>query len=191
MALIDRVKTRAGSDLPDGELQAMIDAIAAELAARLGPAGAVTLDLGDPADPDSRFRRTLRVDRPIDTAQAIAVTEFDPGDSGAAAAQTVLAAGDYRVMHGGRTLQRLSTGPNGRSYWAPLVRVAYTPIGNAAARDEATIKLMQLDLSYRGLIKSERAGDYQWQGALSSDSYAVEREKIIAGLETGGGLVMA
>jgi hypothetical protein len=39
MPLLDRVKERTGSDLSDAELQAMIDGIAAELDARLGPAG--------------------------------------------------------------------------------------------------------------------------------------------------------
>jgi hypothetical protein len=61
----------------------------------------------------------------------------------------------------------------------------------AAARDEVTIKLIQLDLSYRGLIKSERAGDYQWAGSVSSDSYAAEREKLLASLRGAGRMVMA
>ena len=193
MALIDRVRERTGSDLSDAELQAMIDAIAAELDARLDPVGTVAVELGDPADPNSRFRHTLRLIRPIDAGQAVTIVESDPGNSGDEAAETVLAEGDYRVMHGGRTLQRLMSGPNGRAYWAPLVRVTYTPIGAAgdqAARDEATIKLVQIDLSYRGLLKSERAGDYQF--TLSGDAVA-DRERIFEGLAAarGAGMVMA
>ena len=195
MSLLDRVKTRTGSDMPDSELQAMIDAIMAEIAARFGPAGATTLELGDPTDPSSSALRTLRLAKPIDTALAVTVTEISPGNSGDAASETVLAAADYRILHGGRTLQRLVSGPNGASFWAPLVRVSYTPIGagsdGLALRDEAAIKLITLDLSYRGLIKSERAGDYQWQGSASSDSFSAEREAILAGLEGPGGLVLA
>ncbi|PHQ63184.1 MAG: hypothetical protein COC10_07455, partial [Sphingobium sp.] len=64
----------------------------------------------------------------------------------------------------------------------------YTPIGEQAARDEALIKLMQLDLSYRGGLKSERAGDYQF--TLSGDPVA-DREAIFAALGQRRGMVMA
>lgn len=188
MALLDRVKTRTGSDLPDDELEAMIDGIVAELEARFGPAGAFTVELGDPSDPSSRFNRTLRLARPLDAGEDVTIVERDPGNSGQAEADVTLAAADYRVMHGGRTLQRLTGGPNGRDYWAPLVSVTYTPIGEQPARDEAVIKLMQLDLSYRGGLKSERAGDYQF--TLSGDPVA-DREGIFKALEQRRGMVMA
>ena len=193
MALIDRVKERVGlgggaSDLSDTELQAMIDAITVELDARLGPAGEITVELGDLDDPVSRMQRTLRLNRPIDVTQPVTVIEDEPADSGLALARTTLDPADYRVLHGGRTVQRLTGGPNGRSFWAPLVTLTYTVAGAAAARDEATIKLIQLDLSYRGGLKSERAGDYQF--TLGSDPVA-EREAIIAALGQRGGMVMA
>src|SRR3546814_8167666 len=140
MPLLDRVKERTGSDLSDVELQAMIDAIDAELDVRLGPVGQTIVQLGDLADPNSRFRRTLKLARPIDTAQAVTIVEVDPGNTGDPANEVALAADDYAVLHGGRTLQRLIGGANGRHYWAPLVKVTYTPIANQAARDEATIK---------------------------------------------------
>jgi hypothetical protein len=75
MPLLDRVKERTGSDLSDAELQAMIDGITAELDARLGPAGQLTVELGDLSDPDSRFRRTLKLARPIDTAEDVTIVE--------------------------------------------------------------------------------------------------------------------
>lgn len=188
MPLLDRVKERTGSDLSDGELQAMIDGITAELAARLGPVGPITVELGDPTDPISAQKRTLRLARPADTAEDLAVTELEPGNDGQAENEITLDAADYRVIHGGRTLQRLTGGPNGRNYWAPLVRVTYTPIADQAARDEATIKLVHLDLSYRGGLKSERAGDYQF--TLGNDP-ASEREAILASLAPKSGMVMA
>lgn len=188
MSLLDRVKERTGSDLSDSELQAMIDGIAAEMDARFGPAGPITVELGDPTDPCSRNMRTLRLARPIDTAESVEIIELDPSNSGDAATQLTMAADDYRVLHGGRTLQRLITGTHGRFYWAPLVTVSYTPLGESAARDEATIKLMQLDLSYRGGLKSERAGDYQF--TLSGDPVA-DREAIFEGLAQRRGMVMA
>ncbi len=191
MALIDRVKERTGSDLSDTELQAMIDAITAEIEARFGPTGERTIELGDPADPESRYRATIRITPPLDATKAVTIVERDPGNSGLVAAELILAAADYRVLHGGRTLQRLTGGPNGRQFFAPTVSITYTPIGDAgdqAAREEAVIKLMQLDLSYRGGLKSERAGDYQF--TLAGDIGA-ERQTIFEGLATRHGLVMA
>lgn len=187
-ALLDRVKLRLQTDLPDSELLVMIDAIAAELDARFGAAGAITVDLGDPADPANRLKTTLRLLRPADIGLPITITEIDPGNTGLAAHETELAGADFRVLHGGRTLQRLTGGPNARTHWAPLVRVEYTPIGLAAARDEVTIKLIALDLSYRGALRSERAGDYQV--TLSGDM-AADREAILRTLQDRGGMVMA
>ena len=189
MALIDRVRERTGTDLGDTEISAMIAGIADEIAGRFGASGEITVTIGDPVD-RHRWKQTLTLARPLDPSQAVAIVELEPANSGSAAAEIPLDAGDYRVLHEGRTLQRLADGPHGHTWWAPMVRLTYTPVGQAAARDEVTIKLIQLDLSYRGLIKSERAGDYQWAGSVSSDSYAAEREKLIASLGSSG-MVMA
>ncbi|WP_339745586.1 hypothetical protein [uncultured Maricaulis sp.] len=188
MALLDRVKERTGSDLSDGELQAMIDGITAEIDARFGPAGAITVEAGDPSEPDARTLKTLRLSRPIDTGAAVSVVEIDPSNSGQAAGELELDAADYRILHGGRTLQRLTGGPNGRTHWAPLVQITYTPLGDAAARDEAAIKLVQLDLSYRGALKSERAGDY---AVTLASNIAEEREQILESLAQRRGFLMA
>lgn len=188
MALVDLVRARAGSDLSDIELQAMIDGIVADMEARFGPAGAHSVELGDLTDPASRTLRTLRLARPLDVNQPVTIVEVDPGNSGLSGNEITLATGDYAIQHGGRTLQRLTGGPNGRAWWAPLVRVTYTPIGEQAARDEAVIKLIQLDLSYRGGLKSERAGDYQF--TLSGDPVA-DREAIFTALASRRGMVMA
>lgn len=187
-ALLDRVRLRVPTDLPDSELLSMIDDIAADLDQRFGAAGVVTTELGDPLNPGDRLLTTLRLTRPADTAQPITVTEVDPGNTGLASHETVLTEDDFRVLHGGRTLQRLTGGPNARTHWAPLVRVQYTPIGLIAARAEVTIKLIALDLSYRGALRSERAGDYQF--TLSGDM-AKDREAILQTLEDRRGMVMA
>ena len=189
MALIDRVKERTGTDLSDAELGAMLTGIGAELDARLGPAGPIVVTLGDPLTAE-RWQQILSVARPVDMAEPISVVEIDPVYTGATDDEVELEAADYRVMHGGRTLHRLRGGAHPHSFWAPLVRLTYTPIGNQAARDEVTIRLVQLDLSYRGLIKSERAGDYQWAGSVSSDSYLAERNGLIESLVPSAGLVL-
>ncbi|MEL7755246.1 hypothetical protein VO57_015255 [Citromicrobium bathyomarinum] len=188
MSLLDRVKERAASDLPDAELQAMIDAITAELDGRFGPIGETTVKIGDPGEPASSAMRHLRLVRPADAAQPITIVERNPGNSGADGDRTTLDADDFELLHDGRTLLRLTSGPNGSHYWAPLVEVTYTPQANAAAREEATIKLIQLDLSYRGGLKSEKAGDYSF--TLSGD-IAADREAILKTLEDRRGMVMA
>jgi len=188
MALLDRVKERTGSDLSDAELQSMIDAITEEIGARFGPAGETSVDIGDPVNPTSGRMRNLRLLRPVDTAQPITIIERNPANTGASEDETTLAAGDYRILHGGRTLQRLSLGPNGAQFWAPMVNVTYTPIVPTAQRDEVTIKLIQLDLSYRGGLKSEKAGDYAF--TLSGDPIA-DREKIMQALEDRRGMVIS
>ncbi|WP_457661737.1 hypothetical protein [Sinorhizobium medicae] len=193
MALIDRVKERTGAELPDAELQAMIDMISAEIDALFGPAGAVTVEIGDMTDPCSREVRTLRLNRPLDVSQPVSIVEIDPGWSGSAANTVTLAPNDYRVMHGGRTLARLWDGDNGRQYWAPLVRITYTPKEAAGARDEAVIRLMQVDLSDKGGLKSERAGDYSYTLATGQERTDA-REGVFAwlnGLLGAGGLSMA
>ncbi len=193
MALIDRVKERTGSDLSDSELQAMIDSIVAEIDARFGPAGAVTLEIGDVTDPCSRELRTLRLTKPLDQAQPVTVVEIDPGWSGNAANTVTLAANDYRIMHGGRTLARLWDGDNGRQHWAPLVRITYTPKEPQGARDEAVIRLMQVDLSDKGGLKSERAGDYSYTLATGQERTDA-REGVFSwlnGLLGAGGMTMA
>lgn len=186
--LLDRVKLRLQTDLPDSELLTMIGNIELELDERFGAAGTITVDLGDPVDPASRQRATLRLLRPANAALPVTVIEVDPGNTGNSADETALTAADFRLLHGGRTLQRLVGGPNSRTHWAPLVRVTYTPTGLASARDEVTIKLIALDLSYRGLLRSERAGDYQM--ALSGDM-AADREAILKALDDRRGMVMA
>jgi len=187
MALIDRVKERTGAELSDTELTAMIAGISAEIDGRYGPAGPIELTMGDPQD-RARWRRTLMLPRPLDPAEPVSVVEIEPSNRGAASAELVLADADYRVLHGGRTLQRLSDGPHGQVYWAPFVRISFSPLGDQAARDELVIKIMQLDLSYRGGLKSERAGDYQF--TLGADA-ATEREKLLGSLSTGNRVTMA
>jgi hypothetical protein len=190
MALLDRVRERVETDLSDGELQAMIDAAAAEIEARHGPVAGITVHLGDDRDL-AGHRRFLHPARPVDAAKAVTVVEIEPADTGDAANETQLAADDFRLLHGGRVIERLIDGTNGRLYWAPLVRLAYTPVSDQKQRDEVAIKLVQLDLTYRGLDKSERAGDWQRAGSVTADAFTDERDALLASLAPRRNMVMA
>jgi hypothetical protein len=188
MSLVDRIMERTGTDLSYSEITAMIAAATEEIEARFGSIAETTVTIGDLDSPSSRFMRSLRLVLPADTAEPISITERFPGNSGLQSDETELEADDFRILHGGRTLQRLLGGTNSREFWAPIVEVTYTPQGNQAARDEAVIKLVQLDLTYRGGLKSERAGDYSF--TLSGDM-AADREAILKTLGDRRGMVMA
>lgn len=177
--LLDRIRARIETDLSDVELQAMADQATAEIERRYGAVAAITVSLAGGGE-------VLQLTRPMDTALSKTVVEILVAGHGGADSRQTLAADDYRVLHGGRTLQRLADGTNGRSCWAPEVEISYTPVSDSRQREEVTIKLVQLDLNWRGLT-SERAGD--WQAAYPD--VAAEREKLLASLAPRGGLVMA
>lgn len=184
MALLDRVKERIETDLSDSELQAMIDEVTAEIERRHGATGEITVQRGG-------GMHTIMFNRPIDTGEAVAVVEIESPAHGAAASRTTLAADDFRLLHGGRTLERLVDGTNGRLLWAPLVEVTYTPVSSALQRDEIVIKIVQLDITYRGLDKQVSAGDLSLGGSVTSDAYSRERDALLAQLAPRGGMMMA
>ena len=179
MALLDRLKTRVETDLTDIELQAMIDETVAEIEARFG----VNASIIEIVDGDRIF---LSLHRLIDDGQSITVVEITPANTGAVANETTLASNDYRIRHGGRIVERLIDGTNGRDGWAPLVRLTYTPVSDSKQREEVVIRVVQVDLVERGL-SAEKAGDYN---ATYRDATA-ERERLIQRLAPKGRMVMA
>lgn len=177
MTTLSRVKERIETDLGDTELQAMIDEITAEIEAKFGVNGSITIHLGGDREL-AGDRRYISLTRPY--SSDITITEID------GTTETALSSDDYRIIHGGRTIERLTDGTNARSFWERLVKVAYTPVSDAEQRVEATILLTQLGIEYRGL-KSEKAGDY----SASMADYAEERDKIMGRLAPRRGLAMA
>lgn len=168
MALIDRLRERSEVDLTDPELDALIDDVQAEITSRFGAltSGAVELLGGS---------RILDLAIPIDTAETVTVVEHTDYPSGSTT--VTLAASDYDVRNGGRTLQRLASGTNGAGYWAPKVVVTYTPVSNQNERDEVTLKVCLLSIEYDA-TEGTRVGDASQQNV----DYTREREKLIASL---------
>ena len=66
------------------------------------------------------------------------------------------------------------------------MRLTYTPISDQIQRDEAVIRVVQVDLVERGL-SAEKAGDWN---ATYRDATA-ERERLIQRLAPKGRMVMA
>ncbi len=184
MSVLFRLKGRVETDISDLELQTMIDAEVAEIEARFGVNASIT------ALEEGR-RHFVNVHRPIDTAQSVVIVEIDPANTGAAANRTTIAANDYRITNGGRTIERLIDGTNGRAFWAPLVELTYTPKTDADRRDETVIKLVQLSLTYQGLAKQQSVGDFSFSGSVTADAFDKERESLINRLAPRGRLVMA
>lgn len=179
MALLDRVKERIETDLSDAELQLIIDGITEEIENRFGPNAEITIHIGEHRELEGD-RVYLSLARPVDVLPPFTVVEIDRS------AETALTVDDFRVRDGGRTLGRLDDGPNPRRFWQRLVRVTYTPISDAKKREDVTIRVVQLEVQYRGLT-SEKAGD--WQAAYPD--VAADREKAILSLAPRPGLTMA
>src|SRR3546814_11934435 len=95
MALLDRVKERIETDLSDTELQAMIDAVTADIEQLYGVNGQITAH----REGDGKF---LSLTRPMDGSQAAPVTEISPRGLGTADAMTELTAHGNRNLPGGR-----------------------------------------------------------------------------------------
>ncbi len=184
MSLLFRLKGRVETDLTDLELQTMIDTEVAEIEDRFGVIASITVL------EDGR-RHFINVHRRIDTAVTPVIVEIDPANTGAAANRTTIAADDYRITNGGRTIERMIDGTNGRDLWAPLVEFTYTPVSDQDRRDETTIKLVHLSITYQGLNKQESVGDHSRMGSVTANAFDKEREILINRLQPRGRLVMA
>lgn len=168
--LLDRIKRRHETDLPDEEITFICDEVNSEILRRFG----AHADAGNPISVTLEgLTPWIFVNRPIVSITSVTETVIDT--------DTVLAADDYENWHGGRALLRLNTGTNGRDNWGRKVVLVYVPEDDNNARQEAIIKIAILDMQYRGL-KSERAGDYQAAYA----EYMAEREAILTRLGPSG-----
>ncbi len=179
MALLNRLKGRVETDLTDLELQTMIDETMAEIEARFGVIGEITILL------DGR-RKFLVVHRPINDGLTVTVVEISVAFAGGVANETTLSADDYRIRDGGRTIERLLDGTNGATSWAPVVRLTYTPTSDQPQRDETVIRIVQIDIAARG-VSAEKAGDYS---ATYHDA-TKERERLINRLAPLSRMMMA
>ncbi len=184
MSILYRLKGRVETDVLDRELETMIDAEVAEIVARFGAIASITVR-------EEGRRHFVNVHRPINETETVAIVEIEPANTSAAANRTTLASDDYRITNGGRTIERLIDGTNGRDLWASLVELTYTPTSDQDRRDETVIKLVQLSLTYNGLNKQESVGDYSRTGSVTADAYDREREVLINRLAPRGRLLMA
>jgi hypothetical protein len=176
MALLDRLKERAETDLSDTELEAILAAIEAEVLSRFGAAGEITIITGGGGV-------TLDLARPIDETEDLTVTERTSSGG------TELASTDYLVKNGGRTLERVGTLWSSAieiTHWSSVVEVTYTPIDESAQREDATIRLALLEIEYEA-VSGRSVGDV----STTDLDYHRERERLLTALSPRRGLYFA
>jgi hypothetical protein len=160
---VSQIREHLETDLTDEALQRILNAEEAEIVQRYGAHATATEML--PGDGE-----WLVLERTLSTITS--VTEI------ADSVSTVLATNDYRIWPKGK-LERLVTGTNPRTYWAPVVTVVYVPEDATAQRRGVLIRLVTLAAKYAGL-KSESVGSGDY--SMSSMDYTAEREALLRSL---------
>lgn len=89
--------------------------------------------------------------------------------------ETVLDAGDYRLLDGGLAVLRLGMGAHPRGSWAGRVVLTYVPVDDTPQRKRVCIDLVTLALRYNA-TKAQTAGDVS-ETAL--DNYTQERRDLL------------
>jgi hypothetical protein len=143
---VDELREHVTTALEDDALQRLLDAAEAEIVRYAGDPGAAVEILHGSG-------RYLTLDRPAESITSI--TEAWGATS------TTLSASDWLLYPSGLVLERLTTGPNGRSSWWRRVTVTYTPRDDEALREKAQIDLVNLALNYNpgGTMEVDRGMD--------------------------------
>lgn len=155
------------TDLSDQALQRLLDDADAEVVRRYGPhppGPAVETHVGGNKYVFLR-QRAAAIQSVTETVRNVT---------------TVLSSDDYRVLGGGRYLERLTSGPNPRVYWGDFVTVTFEPYDDRPQRRRVIIDLVRLALEYNAL-ESVDVGDY----SASSLDYQRERRRLLAELSRG------
>jgi hypothetical protein len=114
---------------------------------------------------------TIYLDRPAASVSSVSEFAGDP----ASESETVLEAADFRLLYGGRAVQRLGTGPHPRAWWAGRVVLTYVPVDDTAQRKRICIDLVKLALRYNA-IRAQTAGD---ASETALESYTNERRDLL------------
>ena len=96
----------------------------------------------------------------------------------------VLDPSDYRILYGGRVLERLTSGANPRNEWGERLVLVYTGDPQTARRTRIELDLVRLAARYEPYTM-ESVGDWSVKRV---DDYVAEREKLLAELRAGTGI---
>lgn len=143
---VAEVRARIRCSLDDENLQALIDAIEAEITRRIGPpqndAGTVVHTVSGYGEGDVFFL-------PGEAAEIVAVEEDNQP----------LSADEWRYYAGG-VLER-----QGARQWFGMVEVSYRPVDDRAARKQAILDLLRLHLE-RTAMAEENIGEYRYKAPV-------------------------
>lgn len=169
MALLTNAQTRehVESDLSDDALDRLIADADAEIIDRLGAVATETQVLRGGG-------KELFLGRAATSISSIVERENE--------ANTTLATNDYTLRSDNRVVERLTTGTNGRSTWAPLVTIAYVPVDTTARRKRLLVDLVRLACQHLG-VAEQRLGDVS---VRALDDYQAARDRLFSSLGTTG-----
>lgn len=173
-----QIREHVETDLADPAIERLIADAESEIVARCGAHDSQT-DLfrtGDPRVFPSGVDLFIFPSRPV--GQVVSITEEERDGT-----STVLAEDDYRILDGGRRIERLQNGTHPRARWGHLVKLVYQPVDDMARRTRVLIDLVRLAIEYR-------AYQEQWSGDVRTRhvDYQQERERILRALAPRGGL---
>lgn len=171
---VSEFREHVSTTLPDTAVQRLLAANTLAIEQRAGPLGAQPLTLLP--------RRDVRLylDRPIASIVSVREVYGDPvGISG-----ITLATNDYKVLNGGRVLERWGYGTNPADWWSERVELVYVPVDDTQERIRVLVKLCELDLNRQPGLSEVRIGDYMEQSR--NEPYNDEREAILASLVPSG-----
>jgi len=185
MAILDRVKLRTETDLPDSELQLMIDEANQDVITRFGPHA-------DPANPITiwleGWREKLVLWRAIDITQPYTITEYmDWGSAGETV--YVLQPADFKLWAPYNiVIQRWYGGDSARPrrIWGERVQIVYVPVNDGDQREEVIVKLVVLGIQYDA-FKSQTVGDISGE----TTDYHEERRQLMNTLMPRHGMDIA
>jgi hypothetical protein len=162
---VAQMREHLETDLTDAALQRLLDAEESEIIARYGSHATATETLPG-GGTDVILART--------PSTITSLTETLGGGT----PPLLLVTDDYRLWPEGR-LERLTTGTNARSSWAPVVTAVYVPEDATAQRRGVLIHLVMLAARYSGLrSESVGSGDY----SMTTADYTAEREALLRSL---------
>lgn len=156
------------SDLSDAALHAFALAAVGEIADRIGTRSGIAYAV--PYD-ESYGRAYIFLSPPASTVTSIE-------ESG----ETLVADTDYRVVYGGRAVERLAETYS--SSWDYPITITYdaAAVTDTDRYDRVVVDLVKLAISYGGFVHSVSDGDHSESASLTSDGYQRERDALISEL---------
>ena len=160
---VEEFKLGFETDLDDDVLQQHLDSVEAELELKFGASDE------DGIEDFSGGSTYLFPVRPVLTVTSIVET--------VGITDTTLSSDDWKLWHGGRQIERLGNGTNGRLTWGERVRITFAGTDQLAIRRQVQNDLVKADIQFQGLT-SVKSGN--WAG--SNPDYAKLRTSILSRL---------